>query len=194
MRLLAAIVAGGTFLCEAAQLPSPPQEKSLAKKIAIGTFGKTALIRTGVKTGIQHVRNTPHEWGRDGGGLVRRLGSVTGNRLIKTSVQTTVAHIRHEELKYQPSEDSGTGARLRHALLSTFVARKTTNGRPTVAAGRISGSFAAGLLSRLWHPARLRTFSSGLTTSGISLGFDAGFNVTREFWPDIRRRFRGRRT
>ena len=41
-------------------------------------------------------------------------------------------------------------------------------------------------VSRLWQPARLHTVSSGLSSSGISLGADAASNVVREFWPEIR--------
>jgi hypothetical protein len=97
-----------------------------------------------------------------------------------------VATVRHEDLKYYPSGKQGFGPRMKHALLSTVVARKTTDGRPTMATGRVSGAVAGGFVSRLWQPARLRTVSSGLATSGIALGADAGANAVREFWPEIR--------
>jgi len=35
-------------------------------------------------------------------------------------------------------------------------------------------------------PARFHTFSSGISSAGISLAVDAGLNVMREFWPEIR--------
>jgi len=42
------------------------------------------------------------------------------------------------------------------------------------------------LISRAWQPARQHTLGSGLATAGIILGADAGSNVVREFWPEIR--------
>jgi hypothetical protein len=109
-----------------------------------------------------------------------------GRRAVSTSVELGVAAWRHEDLSFRPSGETGFRRRMKHALLSTVVARKTTTGRPTVASGRISGAFAGGFVSRLWQPARLRTVSSGLSTSGISLGVDAGIHAVREFWPEIR--------
>jgi hypothetical protein len=40
-----------------------------------------------------------------------------------------------------------------------------------------------------WQPARLRTASGGIASAGVSLGADAGANLVREFWPEIRRFF-----
>ncbi len=150
------------------------------------TFGKTTLIQTGVGAGILEARNSPHEWGRGAAGFGKRVGSVFGKHLIKSSIQTTVGKIRHEELGYRPSGKQGFGPRMKYALLSTVVTRKTTTRNKTVASGRISGAFGAGFISRLWMPARLHTISSGIGSSGISLGADAGTNVVREFWLEIR--------
>jgi len=77
-------------------------------------------------------------------------------------------------------------ARMKYALVSTVVTHKTTTGKRTPALGRISGDFGSGLISRAWQPARLHTLGSGLATGGIMLGVDAGSNVVREFWPEIR--------
>src|SRR5260370_601244 len=132
------------------------------------------------------IANRAHEWGCGPSGVGKRLGSGMGKHLVKSSVQFGVAALRHEDLKYYRSEKQGFSPRMKHALLSTVVARKTTNGRPTMATGRVSGAVAGGFVSRLWQPARLRTVSSGLATSGIALGADAGANAVREFWPEIR--------
>jgi hypothetical protein len=149
-------------------------------------FGKPAVIRSGVATAWGFILNSPHEWGRTGAGLGKRAASSFGRHLVKGTVQFGVASLRKEDLAYYRSDDTGFGRRLRHALVSVVVARKRTTGRPTMAAGRVSGVFTGGFVSRLWHPARLQTVSSGFTTSGISFGIDAASNVVREFWPEIR--------
>ncbi len=150
------------------------------------TFGKEAAIRTGASAGILHLRNAPHEWGQGIGGFGKRVASGFGQHVIKNSIQYPVAAIRHEELSYRPSGKKGFGPRLGYALSSTVITHKTTNGKRTVAAGRISGAVGSGFISRAWMPARLHTFSSGAASAGVSLGVDAGSNVVREFWPEIR--------
>ena len=149
-------------------------------------FSKAAVVRAGAGVAWGQMRNSPHEWGRTLGGLGKRSASLVGGHIISSTVSFGVAAAHHEDLRYYPSEESGFGPRLRHALVSTVVARRTNGPGNTPAYGRISGAMSAGLISRLWHPARLRTVANGFETGGISLGVDAGIHVAREFWPEIR--------
>ena len=148
--------------------------------------GTGALVRTAAGAALQQARNSPHEWGRSLSGFGKRAASGFGKHAINTSVEYAVAAARHEDLRYHPLREGGFGPRLRHALVSTVVTRKTTTGNSTVAAGRISGAVASGFISRLWQPASLRTAASGASSAGVALGADAGANVVREFWPEIR--------
>ena len=148
------------------------------------------MARTAGLAVLQEIRNSPPEWHRTIGGLGKRFASAMGKHLIKSSVQFGVAAVRHEELRYHPSETPGFGHRLEHALLSAVITRNKISKQHTMATGRISGSLAAGLISRVWHPARFRTVASGFSSAGISLASDAAVNVVREFWPEIRHRRR----
>jgi hypothetical protein len=172
-------------LCFALSWPAGAADEE-RKPLVKRWFGKAALIRSGASTAWGYAWNRPHEWGRGVPGLGKRFASSVGTRMVSSTVSMGVAAWRHEDLSYTPSDETGFKPRLRHALLSTVIAKKKTTGQPTVASGRISGALAGGFVSRLWQPARLHTFSSGLTTSGISLGMEAGFHVAREFWPEIR--------
>jgi hypothetical protein len=73
-----------------------------------------------------------------------RTASRTGfeGHIVKHTVEYGVAGIRHEDLHYHKSTRKGFGPRMRHALVSTVVTHKTTNGKRTVASGRISGTDA----------------------------------------------------
>ena len=150
------------------------------------TFGPGAVARAGAGAAIEQGLDTPHEWGQGGVGFGRRFASAFGKNIINKSIHFTVAGIRHEEFGYYPSNKQGFGPRLKYALVSTVVTRKTTTGGRTVAAGELSGAFGSGLISRLWQPASLHTVSSGIASGGITLGADAGTHVLREFWPEIR--------
>ena len=73
-----------------------------------------------------------------------------------------------------------------YALESTVITHKTDTGKPTVAAGEVSGAVGSGLISRAWQPAAAKTVAKGLASGGIMLGVDAGAHVAKEFWPEIR--------
>jgi hypothetical protein len=167
---------------QAIEPPPSPRPQAVAKQ----AIQKSSLLKSAASAAVGQIANRPREWGRGVGGFGKRFASSVGGRMVKSTVQMSVAAFRHEDLKYYPSEQQGFGPRVKHALVSTVVARKTTNGRQTLASGRISGAVAGGFVSRLWQPARLHTVSSGLSSSGISLGADAASNVVREFWPEIR--------
>ena len=166
------------------ELQQPSPERSFAKQ----TFGTATLVRAGAATLAGEVANSPREWGRGADGVGKRFASAFGKHLIHSTTQFSVATLRHEDLRYFPSEKQGFGGRLRHALLSTVVARSTHTGNPTLATGRLSGAFVSGFVSRQWFPDRYHTFSSGMSSGGFSLGLNAGTNVFREFWPKRRNR------
>ena len=132
------------------------------------TFGKKALAGVGARAGLARAVH--------GGSFGRHLARGFAGHVVNNSVEYPVAAARHEDLRYHRSRRGGVGRRLRHALVSTVVTRRTTTGRKTVAAGRISGAVASAAV--LGAPA----------TGGITLGAAAGTNVAREFWPHRRRR------
>ena len=126
------------------------------------------------------------EWGSGLAGLGRRYASAVGQHLVNASVQFGLAKALRQDLKYYPSETPGFGPRVKHALVSTVYMRKTNSERQTLATSRFSGAVAGGFVSKVWQPARFHTFASGMSSAGISMAVDAGVNVLREFWPEIR--------
>jgi len=168
----------------AAEPELPPQPT--AKQYVKHAVGPGAVLRAGAGAAITQGTNTPSEWGQGAAGFGKRLGSAFGKHLVKKAIQYPVAHLRHEVLGYERSSRTGFKPRLEHALLATVITRKTTTGKKTVATNEIAGAFGSGLISRLWQPASVRTVSAGFMSGGITLGVDAGSNVLREFWPEIR--------
>jgi hypothetical protein len=146
------------------------------------TFGRKAIAPVASGAVGREIINSPHQWGRGASGFGKRVGTSFGVNVIKNSIQYPIAAVRHEDLHYYRSNEKGFFPRLRHALVSTVVTRKTTNGRKTVASGRIAGSLGSGIIASSWAPAGF-SIAGGAATGGISLGVVAGTNVAREFWP-----------
>lgn len=167
---------------------APPCGHPYRREWAISTFGKKGLARVGAGATIQHLQKRPREWGGGASGFGKRLASGFATHVVKNSIQFGVAGARHEDLKYHRSTQRGFERRLQHALVSTVVTQKTTTGKRTPAAGRISGAMGSGLISRAWQPAAARSVAGGVASGGITLGADAAANVAREFWPRHRDR------
>jgi hypothetical protein len=161
-----------------------PVAHSYRRRYVGDTFGKRSLAGVGGRAAVGQMLNHPRQWGRGGTGLGKRLGTGMATHVIKNSIEYPIAAARHEDLRYHRSTERGVGARLRHALVSTVVARKTTTGKKTVAAGRISGAMGSGMIASTWAPAA----AGGLATGGITLGATAASNVAREFWPQKKHR------
>ncbi len=160
----------------------PPKQRSFVSHL----IGPRGFVMAGASTAIQHVRDVPPEWGPGAAGLGKRFTCAFGHHLVKSTVSYGVAKVIHEDLRYYRSEKQGFTPRLEHALVRTVYARKTNGEGERISGAKLSGEAAGGFLSRLWQPASLRTVSSGFASTGISLGADAGLNVMREFWPEIR--------
>ncbi len=169
---------------------SAAEKQPTLPRAARHLVGPRALARTAAGALITHATNTPSEWGQGTAGFGKRFASGLGKSLVKTGIQFPVAYFRHEAIGYRRSNLEGAGPRLRYALLSTVYTHRTTTGERTVAAGEIAGALGSGLISRLWQPPSTATLASGFASAGIAIAADAGFNVLREFWPDIRHRRR----
>ena len=161
-------------------------EQSEGKKYLKRTFSPAAAASAGLGASVTQATNTPSEWGQGAAGFGKRLGSAFGKHLVKSGIQYPVGKLFHEEFRYRRSNKTGFGPRLEYALTSTVITHKTTTGKPTVSKGELAGAVGSGMISRLWQPASTRTVGLGFVSAGVTVGVDAGGNVLREFWPEIR--------
>lgn len=180
--IAAGLLVAATLATSADNPGTGPGRPTLVKRM----IGPNAVAAAAMGAGVNQGNNSPSEWGQGAAGFGKRFASALGKHVVKSAIQSPVAYIRHEEVGYRPSNKHGFGPRLRYALVSTVITRKTTTGKTTISTSEISGAFGSGLISRLWQPASLHTVSSGFLSGGITLGVDAGGHVLREFWPEIR--------
>ncbi len=161
-------------------------KESDTKKYLKRTYGPVAVGRATAGGALDHLEHEPSEWGQGASGFGLRVASAFGFHIVKKSIEFPISKLHHEEYGYHPSDKTGAKARLVYALTSVVITRKTTDGSKTFHAGEVSGALGAGLISRLWQPASTRTIGLGFSSAGTTLAIDAGYNVVREFWPEIR--------
>jgi hypothetical protein len=153
------------------------------------TYGPVSIARSVTWAGINQAMDSNPEWGQGMEGYGKRLGSKFAQYAIKRSVSQGLGAWWHEDPRYFPATSSGLWPRTLHAVGWTFRTR-TDDGGEKFADARLIGTFTGALVSRTWHPEDQRTLRSGLQSGAISVGIDAGWNVFKEFWPDIRRKLR----
>ena len=180
LTIVIALLAQPAMLAAESPRPTPG-------KYAKHELGPKAVAMAGVGAAVSQANNTPAEWGQGAAGFGKRIASAFAKHAVQKAIQYPVARMLHEELSYRPSGKHGFGPRMKYALMGVVVTHKTNgNHGRTVNAGEISGAVGSGLISRLWQPASVRTVGAGFGSAGITLGVDAGMNVAREFWPEIR--------
>ena len=155
-------------------------------KVVKQAFSPMAVVRSAAGAGVSQATNTPSQWGQGAAGYGRRVGSGFAGHLVKVGIQYPLARLMHEEFGYHRSNKQGFKARLFYALEAVVITHKTTTEKATVSTSELSGAFGAGLISRLWQPASTKGVLHGFAAGGIMLAADAGGNVVREFWPEIR--------
>jgi hypothetical protein len=64
------------------------------------------------------------------------------------------------------------------------------DGSTSIAAGRLAGTFASSTLQSYMRESQHDALRRGMTNAGISLGGDVAIRMAREFWPDIKKKFR----
>jgi hypothetical protein len=109
--------------------------------------------------------------------------------LTRRTVQFGIGAVRGEDPRFRRSGKEGFLARTGF-VLSRTVLTDMDNGTTSIAAGRLVGSFAGNTLSAYWHPSRPDPLKHGLTGMGVNLAGDLGWRMMREFWPDIKHKFK----
>jgi hypothetical protein len=145
-----------------------------------GTFSVESIVRSAAGAAILQATNTPGEWGQGSEGYARRFGNSYAQQFMRQTIMYGAADALHEDNRYMPSERTSTGARLKYAAESTFLARKD-DGTRRLSYSRLGSYLAVAFLSREWQPHSTSGPGSAAMSLGTVLGSEVGFNIAREF-------------
>ncbi len=143
-----------------------------------------SLLTCATAAGWGQLRDSPHEWGQGGSAFGDRFASAYGQHLVNSTLLLTATSLFHEDNRYVPSGESGTGGRLRYALASSVMVTHYDPGGGShrrVSVSRIAAFAGAALISRTWQPPSTRGVGHAGVSFAGSIAVTAGFNVVREF-------------
>ena len=134
---------------------------------------------------VNQARSEPPEWGQGGDALAVRFASGYGRLLVGRTIRFGVAAADGEDPRSDVSNLPGFWPRARYAIIHTFVARNDSS-TEMLAFSRFAGVYGAAFIANAWYPASRATTSHAFLRGTYALSTSVGWNVFREFWPDIK--------
>ncbi len=157
-----------------------PDAKTRRKRFANSVVGPFALGRTVATAGLSTWTNSPEEWGTKWEGFGRRVASNFGKNAIKQVTKFGLDEALKIDSHFYRSKSPKVGDRIRNALISPVTARDK-NGKRVFGVSNIAGTYTSSIVAyEAWYPARY-DWKNGLRSGTISLGFNAAFNLFKEF-------------
>ena len=157
-----------------------PSAATRRKRFINSVVGPWALGRQVATAGISTWRNSPEEWGDTWEGFGRRVASNFGRNVIKQTTKFGIDEALKTDSHFYRSKNKSVSARIGNALISPVTARDK-NGKRVIGVANLAGTYGASIISReVWYPDRY-DWKDGVKSGTISLGFNAAFNLFKEF-------------
>ena len=164
-------------------LTSGEKFKLAVQYLNLYTFGFVA-----VEAGVNQARNDPKEYGQGMEGYGKRYGAGFADGLTDGIFVTGVyPSLLRQDPRYYRLGDGGFSHRMGYAVSRILVTRQDS-GRKAFNISEILGSLTSSSIAVTYYPKSQRDFSDVAERAGVQLGFDAGFDLLKEFYPDIERK------
>jgi len=152
-------------------------------------YGKSLVnpvwyLKGAFSAGQNQWKDKPVEWEQGASGYGRRYADIMGQYAIQKTTIFGLESLLHEDNRYFGSRKKGFWARTGYALKGSVLARHD-NGKRYPSVSLVTGYASGAFVSRLWQPTSSSTAGDGAVSFGISMGWNIGFNVVKEFLPDM---------
>jgi len=171
----------------------PPLTSGQKFKLAVQYLNPYTFAFVAAEAGVNQARNSPKEYGQGAEGFGKRYGAGFADGLTAGVFVTGVyPSLLRQDPRYYRLGEGHFSHRMGYALTRILVTRQDS-GRKVFNFSEILGSFSSSALAVTYYPKSQRDFSDVAERAGIQFAFDAGFNVLKEFYPDIERKLLGRK-
>ena len=179
----------GTLLCSL-----EPKDKFLL--FIQDSVDPLAFLTAGFDAGIDQAQNRDKTFGQGAQGYGKRFGAAfAGQTSLRFFSDFAYPTIFSEDPRYYRLAQGSGRRRFLHAVSHTFVAYRD-DGNRIFNFSEWMGTMSAVAFSNTYHPGNERGFGPAARQVGYSVATDMGFDVLREFWPEIAQKlkipFRGK--
>ena len=152
---------------------------------AQNTFEPINFIGSAWDAGSAQISHDDPSFGQGADGFQKRYVVALTDNVADDFFNTFLyPSLFHQDPRYYRMGHGSTPARLGHALRHVFVAH-SDSGALMPNYSEWLGTASSKALSNLYHPGNERGFGPTASRAGFSIATDAGWNVFREFWPEI---------
>lgn len=148
-----------------------------------GAFSTSAGFQAFAPAWVDHARLRHREWGSGMEGYGARLGDRYGRFLVGRTFEHGAAAMLGYEPRYIPCQCTGTGSRIRHAMVKTFVTYNR-QGKWVPNIPRFAAMTSSELIAPMWQPPRSYTVGDMSGRIGVRFGLNMATNVAKEFTPE----------
>jgi hypothetical protein len=154
------------------------------------SFDPIIFLSSGFNAGISQAENDDAAFGQGAAGYGKRFGASFTDQVTSMFFKDfAYPEIFREDPRYYRLVHGSSGKRFSHALEHAVVAH-TDNGNRMFNFSEWLGTASAVSLSNVYHPGNKRGFGPSAEGVGFSVLSDMGYDVLREFWPEISRKFK----
>ncbi len=145
--------------------------------------------------GIGQAENSEPAYGQGAEGYGKRYGTSFADGTIENfMVGAALPSLLHQDPRYYELGKGGFWHRTGYAL-SRLVITRSDSGQREFNYSEVLGSGASAAISTYsYHPSAERTASNTMSVWGTQVSYDALTYFIREFWPDIHRKFRHKKS
>lgn len=158
-----------------------PTTKMKLHSYFFDAVGPYPIVGAALAAGINQADNTPPEWKQGAAGYGKRFGSDFGIAAVTTTTRYALARALGEDTLYYRCECKGVFPRLRHAVISTFTARRGEDGHRVFSFPALVAPYAGTVTAVYgWYPGRYGAQDAFRMGNYSLLGYVGG-NVALEF-------------
>jgi len=155
------------------------------------SFDPSAFLVAGVFAGLGMAQRQYPSFGQGAQGFGKYYGGAFADQAIGNIMTEGLFPIAlHQDPRYFVRGEGGLWKRTGYALSREFITRGD-DGRSHFNTSELGGNAVAAGISNVYYPAADRSFGNTANKWGQQIALDAFFNVAKEFWPDVRKKFFG---
>lgn len=150
-----------------------------------GTF-----LSAGFNAGLDQAQNSDPSYGQGAQGYGKRFGAeLAGQATSRFFGDFAYPVIFSEDPRYYRMAHGPAGKRLLHAIEHSVLAYRDSGNR-MFNFSLWFGTASSLAVSNTYHPDSRRGFAPAASRVGYAVAQDIGFDILREFWPEISRKFK----
>jgi len=178
------------FFPDLAASPGPLDAKQKLELFVDKSVAPSRLLASSIGAGIGQAHDSLSGYGQGMSGYGKRLGSSMASGAATEFFSTFLfASLFRRDPRYFVSLRGGPGRRIGYGLSRLVVTRTDSGTEGTNWPGMLGPLFAESLANS-YLPVNEQTAGRTFRRYGIRLGFTAGTNIVKEYWPTIFRNLR----